>query len=302
MKNLSSKCHSFKFPDAIRCGKRRVPGKSHSIAGKTIPAVAGAFAVLLGSAFLCDTVHAQSSSLFHNPRLPLRATQGPMQPAPSPRVFNVSTEILPQDAGSMGQIPVPSAAMHELPIPQSDALRASFTYQPPPRARILRLHDIIQIRVDVAARMTADGVASARKSGIYDSILEDWVRLAGLSLKPAPQSDGDPAIKGQTNQTFRASSTLNTRESLVFNIAAEITDIKPNGNIVLEAHQTITNNDNRWEVSLSGECQGTAVGPDNVVLSRDILHLDIDKKEAGQSRDGYKRGWFSEFVGRFNPF
>ncbi len=176
------------------------------------------------------------------------------------------------------------------------------TYLAPLPPKVLQLHDIVQIRVDEAARMIADGISAQRKNILYDATLDDWLELDGLSLKAAPQTDGDPKVKGQSNQIYRANSSVQTRESLTLNISAEIADIRSNGRIILEAHKMISNNDNRWSVSLSGECQATAIGPDNVVLSRDIINLQIDKREAGQARDGYARGWFTALFSKIQPF
>lgn len=236
------------------------------------------------------SANAQDSSLFHQttPAPAPPTTDG--QPASEP-----SEEVLP--------VPAPAGAAPYPTMPPVLQRNPSYYHQPLPRQRILRIHDVIEIRVDEAARMSADGVASTRKNGIYEAVLEDWIAFDGLNrIKPAPQRDGDATVGGTTNQTFRANSQLVTRESLVFNIAAEIADIRPNGNIVLEAHKSISNNDNRWEISLSGECQDRDIGPDNVVLSRNIINLKIDKRESGQARDGYRRGWLSEFISRFQPF
>ncbi len=291
-------------------------------------------------AALSGGARCQESSLFHNPIYSQRPATGNMQPqgagqgsangqmagSTPPQLANpLRTDQSNMGQANMGQGSAMQAPSVQAPMtlssPQGQMMGpvgqvsyygglpltiqnpAVYNYQPPPRQRVLRIHDVVQIRVDEISRMTADGVASQRKNGLYDATLQDWVRLEGLdSLKPAVMADGEPRVRGQTNQIFRANSQIVTRESLTFNIAAEIVDIYPNGNIVLEAHKDITNNDNRWKVSLTGICQDAAIGADNVVLSKDILNLKIDKHEAGQARDGYRRGWFSEWLGRFQPF
>ncbi|MBX3421109.1 MAG: flagellar basal body L-ring protein FlgH [Pirellulaceae bacterium] len=248
-----------------------------------------------------QTGMAQDSSLFHNPVVSQRpvfaATSQVVPPAPASDAASVPLQWQPQPASPAGFVGPGGAGVGGLPA------MAQYTYQPPLPQRVLKIHDIVQIRVEEMARMTAEGIAQQRKNGLYEATLEDWVKLDGLrALRAASQTGEDPSVRGQTNQILRANSQLLTREALTFNIAAEIADIYPNGNIVLQARKEINVNDNRWEISLSGICKDSSIGSDNVVLSRDIIDLKIDKREAGQARDGYKRGWFAEWLGRFQPF
>lgn len=180
---------------------------------------------------------------------------------------------------------------------------SSWTYQQLPPPHEIRIRDIITIRVDEKSQTTSDGEVERRKNALYDVVLKDWLVLEGLkALKPDKQSDGDQHIKGQLNQLYRAEAELKTRESVKFEIAAEVVDIRPNGNLVLEAHRTIQINDETWEYSLSGICRKEDVLPGLAVLSRDIAELRIHKRERGHVRDGYRRGWFTRWFDRWQPF
>ena len=122
-------------------------------------------------------------------------------------------------------------------------------------------------------------------------MLRDWVVLKGLDLKPSPQSGGDPRIQGQINGLFRAEGEVETNERVAFSITATIADIRPNGTLVLEAHKTVQVNDMAWDYSLSGICRKEDIAPNNLLQSEHIAELSVYKRERGQVRDSYKRGW-----------
>lgn len=189
-------------------------------------------------------------------------------------------------------------------VPAYDSLqRGSWTYLNVPPPKQIRVNDFISIRVEELSRVQSEGQMERRKTNQYDAILLDWIRLVGLkAIKPSPQSDGDQRVRGQTLQTYRAEGELETRESLVFNITAKIVDIRPNGNLVLEAHRQLKVNNEAWDYSLSGECRREDVLPDNTVLSRHIADLRIEKRDRGHVRDSYRRGWFQRWFDQLQPF
>ncbi len=193
----------------------------------------------------------------------------------------------------------PIAMNQRPPVALSDA---SWTYQPAPPTRVFRKHDAVTIRVDEITRMAAQGSAVNQKRTLYEAIVTDWIQLSKFKLYPDPQPEGDPGAGFESNSNYRAQATLQSRESMAFNIAASVVDIRPNGNMVLEARKKIRVNDNIWETSLTGICRASDISPDNVVLSKDLIDLEITKQDRGQLRDGYKRGWFQRWIDHLQPF
>ncbi|MCY2982636.1 MAG: flagellar basal body L-ring protein FlgH [Planctomycetota bacterium] len=262
---------------------------------------------------------AQNSSLFHRPVSYLSqavgmGSQGEALPAPS----NTSPAGLQNNADALqstlnlspfGQPMVPANPFQGgyFPSPMENAsnlgLQTSWSYVPPIPARALKLHDIVSIRIEETSTALATGNATSRKTTSYDATIKDWLRLVGLdTLKPAVQADGDPRLQTNQSEVYRGDSTLRSSESLTTNIAAEIVDIRPNGLIVLDASKTLVNNDNSWRISLTGTCRSQDIGPDNVLLSRNLLNSRIEKQDLGHVRDGYSRGWLTKLMARIKPF
>jgi len=188
-------------------------------------------------------------------------------------------------------------------VRQASAPATSWYEVPLPPPKEVKVHDIVTIRVDLGAQVISEAEMQRRKNATYDALLNNWVILNGLkSVKPSPQSDGDPRVQGNLNQLYRATGELETVESLKFEIAAKVAAILPNGNLVLEAHRQVVNNDEVWMHSLTGVCRREDIGPGNIILSEDIADLEVSKREHGHVRDSYKRGWFTLWLDRFNPF
>jgi len=194
---------------------------------------------------------------------------------------------------------------HDLPGDERQVLRlsnSSFLYQklePPPE---LKLNDLITVIVDEKSQLISEGEVNRRKNARYDAQLKSWLELDGLDVRPAEQPNGDPRANGTLDNQYQATSELETRDSLKFRVAARIVDVRPNGNLVLEAHRTIRNNEEVWEQSLTGVIRREDVLPNNTVLSEDIAELSVNKREIGGVRDGYRRGWLSRLYDRFSPF
>ncbi len=174
----------------------------------------------------------------------------------------------------------------------------------PPEARPseLKQHDIITVIVDYRTRMLSEGDAESRKTSSLNAVLQSWLKFDGKSIKLAPQTDGDPRVQGTYNSQYRAESDVELRDTLTFRIAAQIVEIRPNGNLYVEANWSIQNNEERWRIYLSGEVRRESIQPDRTVTSDSIVNLNVVKKEEGQVRDGYARGWLAAWYDKYKPF
>jgi flagellar L-ring protein precursor FlgH len=135
-----------------------------------------------------------------------------------------------------------------------------------------------------------------------NAVLADWLAFDGKDLIPATQNNGDLAVTGSLNSQFRAESEMELRDQLTFRIGAEVVDIRPNGNLVLQARREIVINEEVWQQSLTGVVRRQSIGPDRTVRSDEIHELRIEKREKGFVNDSYSRGWLTRWYDKWKPF
>lgn len=170
---------------------------------------------------------------------------------------------------------------------------------------IPKLHDLVNITIDEKIFQRNNAQANRRKSTAYVYALTDWVDiLSGLRLR------ADQAIRSQRPSI--AVSSLNNMQSqyqffrndrLTATIQAEVVEIKPNGNLVIEANGIVAVNNEQNTYKISGVINPLDIDPKTRAISSDkIASKRVELFQVGPTRDGYRRGWMVRALDMFLPF
>jgi flagellar L-ring protein FlgH len=178
----------------------------------------------------------------------------------------------------------------------------SWTYQKPVSPQPIKLHSHLTVLVDEKSVVISEGQMDRKKKAYGDLKLPNWILFKGFSMIPDPQTAGSPHVRGEVDNKMRSQANLETRDKMTFKMACEVVDIRPNGVMVLEGRRTITNNEEVWEYTLTGEIEPRVILPDNTVRSENISNLRINKREEGHVRDGYRQGWLLRWLDKYQPF
>jgi flagellar L-ring protein precursor FlgH len=209
-------------------------------------------------------------------------------------------EALAQDASLLLVPPVGPKQKVGLTLENS-----SFIYRKlPPEAELreLQLNDIITVLVDYKSALQSGGDANSKKTASFNAVLSDWLKFDGKNILPAPQNNGDPKITGALTSQFKTQADIQQKDALTFKIAASVVDIRPNGNLVIEARSEIQNDDEVWEKSLTGVVRRQSIGPDRTVRYDDVAEGRIRNRKKGFIHDGTNRGWLVKWYDEVKPF
>lgn len=187
--------------------------------------------------------------------------------------------------------------------PSTEALqRVSLTAVVPEPPRSFKVRDLITIIVREQKKYEADAKVDNKKRLSLDAALEAWFRIHDHKWQQQAFSGGRPQITGTLKTQAKNDGKSEREDTFVTRITAEVVDVKPNGNLILEATSYIKNDEEEQIMTLSGVCRSFDVTPDNTVLSTQLGDLRIDVKHTGAVRDATRRGWISKGFDFLRPF
>ncbi len=154
------------------------------------------------------------------------------------------------------------------------------------------MHDLVTIIIRESKTAKTDSKLESKKDWKLDSSLDEWIRFSDAhGLVPAEFPAGTPAVLFKYNNDYQGDGKYNRKDELTTRVTARVIDVKPNGNLVLEATKQITMDDDGYTITLTGECRVDDVTADNTVLSTQVADPVIDVQHTGAVRDATRRGW-----------
>ena len=171
--------------------------------------------------------------------------------------------------------------------------------QPPKKFHV---HDLITVIVRQQAKYESDGSLNSKKEADIESKLDAFINFVDGGLGAAAFRRGKPNIKFELDMELKNKAKKDREDRFVTRITAEIIDVKPNGNLVIEARARQIFEDEITCMALSGICRNVDVTPDNTLLSTQLADLNLEVKNHGAVRDGSSRGWLQKLLDRTKPF
>lgn len=167
----------------------------------------------------------------------------------------------------------------------------------------VRVHDLVTIIVRESKTAVTDSTMKSKKDWTLESELSKWIRYSDKAgIVPARFPQGNPAVAFDWKNDYSGDGKYDRRDELTTRITARVIDVKPNGNLVLEATKQITIDDEGYTITLTGECRSKDVSPDNTILSTQIAGPQINVQHTGAVRDATRRGWLMRGLDWLRPF
>ncbi|MFC0402606.1 flagellar basal body L-ring protein FlgH [Paraburkholderia rhizosphaerae] len=154
--------------------------------------------------------------------------------------------------------------------------------------------DILTIVISENINATKQSGANANRNGTTGVSIAKANFLSGLLNKANLDASGQ-------NQ-FQASGGANASNTFNGVITVTVTNVLPNGNLVVSGQkQMLINQGNEW-VRFSGVVNPNTVAGDNSVFSTEVADARIEYSAKGYIDEAEQMGWFQRFFMNISPW
>ncbi|GAA4217458.1 flagellar basal body L-ring protein FlgH [Sphingomonas endophytica] len=160
--------------------------------------------------------------------------------------------------------------------------------------RASRKGDVLTVRIRIADKAVLDNETSRSRSGSESAGLPTFLGLLGKGASALV--DGSSTSKSSGAGNTARSEQIDTV------IAAIVTDVLPNGNLLVQGRQEVRVNFELRELLVSGIVRPQDIARDNSVLNSQLAEARISYGGRGQLTDAQQQRWGQQIYDALFPF
>lgn len=182
-------------------------------------------------------------------------------------------------------------------------LTNSLTAVAAPEKQMIKIGDFISVVVRHRLNYQSTGRNQQNSKWDLNSKLSAWFRISDdRKLIQQDFGGGTPEVKFKNENKLQNDANFNRNDAFETRVMAKIIDIKPNGNLVIMARQSVKIDSEDQFVVLTGECARADIGPTRSVTSDKVFDLNVRTSNDGEVRHAVKGGWLKSGWDKVKPF
>ncbi|RJF85749.1 flagellar basal body L-ring protein FlgH [Sphingomonas cavernae] len=169
--------------------------------------------------------------------------------------------------------------------------------------RASRIGDIVTIRINISDRAVVGNSTTRSRTGSESAGIASLFGLESQLDKVLP-GNPDPANLVDTSSDSQSAGAGNTSRSEQINmtVAALVTDVLPNGNLLIRGRQEVRVNFELRELIVSGVVRPEDIARDNSIRHSQIAEARISYGGRGQLTDAQQARWGQQIYDALFPF
>ena len=197
---------------------------------------------------------------------------------------------MPVDQGLAAQSPLMRARLQA-------ATGRPARYSQLPQARDWAAEDLIQIVVVEQSTEKIDQRRQLEKEGVAQAEVAEFSSFDFGAFTFSPTTSSQlPGVEIGAEKEFEGQGRYQRKDEMSDRFTAKVVEVKPNGNLVVEARVVRNWSGDQTEITLTGVVNPKWITANDAVLSTQIADLKIDKNHSGPVEGTTQRGVLAEVL------
>jgi flagellar L-ring protein FlgH len=162
--------------------------------------------------------------------------------------------------------------------------------------------DLVTVNIIEDASASKDAKTQTSRASSVAAGIDTFLGFEKALQLANPRFDPSKMFGGSLSNSFTGSGQTARNGKVTATVTAVVTQILPNGNLVIEGSREITVNNERATIVLSGVVRPKDVSPQNVVLSPAIGNAQIAYYGNGIIAENQRPGWLARILNSAWPF